>query len=160
VVPDCMELIKQTQNTSSLENKFDEKFDKLMNMMMMMTSSSTNPENPSPLRKKGKPTNLDEKFSQIDTPTRSNTTDPNHPTQHVVNAPTNDLPEEDMTDSDVKQSEQSSQNDETKMDMSYEIDDSDDDGTWITPKERTKERKEKLNDNPYINKWTNQTLKR
>lgn len=128
-----IELMKQSQSTASLESKFDEKFEKLMNMMIMMNSSNTS-ENPSPVRKKGKPTNLDERFSQIDTPTRSNTTESN---QNITEEAMDECPE------DIAM-EQHSQQNENSMDISYETEISnDDEGEWITPKERIKDKKGK-----------------
>jgi hypothetical protein len=152
-----LELIKQNQNTASLENKFDEKFDKLMNMMMMMNASNTN-KNPSPLRKKGRPTNLKENFSQNETPKGSNLPDSNHQHHHDN--------ESDMVDDDSNQQNihgphfnecpkyiaaNQTQTDEHKMDVSCKSENSNKDGDWITPKERNKDRKDKPINNPYIN---------
>jgi hypothetical protein len=166
-----LELIKQSQNMTTLENKFDEKFEKLMNMMMMMNSANSI-ENPSPLRKKGKPTNLDERFSQTKTPTRSNKTDTNENVPQANNF--DSLPEEDMTELDSSHHVIGPKFDEcpeyeimkrhrmetNKMDISCETESSNDEGDWITHKEK-KDKKEKLTarDNPYTNKQNSQNGK-
>jgi hypothetical protein len=61
-----LELIQQQQNTTTLEKKFDK-------LMEMLANGNTNITRESPIRKKGKPNNLETTtFSQIETPTRSN----------------------------------------------------------------------------------------
>jgi hypothetical protein len=61
-----MEELKKQQNTTSLETKFDR-------LLEMLTIDSTQITRESPLRKKGKPNNLEQTaFSQRETPIRSN----------------------------------------------------------------------------------------
>jgi hypothetical protein len=63
-----LEELKQQQNTTSLEMKFD----KLLEMLTIDTNITTRE---SPIRKKGKPNNLEATiYSQTETPTRSNKT--------------------------------------------------------------------------------------
>ena len=60
--------LKQQQNTTSLESKFDK-------LLEMLTIESNITMRESPLRKKGKPNNLEATtYSQTETPTRSNKT--------------------------------------------------------------------------------------
>ena len=61
-----LQIIQQQNNTSSLEKKFD-------SLMEILLNENPTIQRESPIRKKGKPTNLEEtSFSQIETPPRSN----------------------------------------------------------------------------------------
>ena len=65
-----LEELKQQQNTTSLEMKFDK-------LLEMLTIDSNVTMRESPIRKKGKPNNLEATtYSQTETPTRSNKTSP------------------------------------------------------------------------------------
>jgi hypothetical protein len=65
-----LEELKQQQNTTSLEMKFDK-------LLEMLTIDSNGAMRESPIRKKGKPNNLEATtYSQTETPTRSNKTSP------------------------------------------------------------------------------------
>ena len=62
-----LQIIQQQNSTSTLEKKFD-------SLLELLLKDTPTIQRESPIRKKGKPTNLEETtFSQIDTPTRSNT---------------------------------------------------------------------------------------
>jgi len=61
-----LQIIQQQNNTSSLEKKFD-------SLLELLTKQTSTIERESPIRKKGKPTNLEDTiFSQEETPQRSN----------------------------------------------------------------------------------------
>ena len=71
-----LQLIQQQNNTTSLEKKFD-------SLLELLLKDNPTIERESPIRKKGKPTNLEETtFSQIDTPPRSNINHQQEPPSH------------------------------------------------------------------------------
>ena len=113
-----LELIQQQQNTTTLEMKFD----KLMEMLTMDKQHPITSE--SPIRKKGRPNNLENTaFSHTETPTRSNchANDPTEDTpmledsndeepmgphfKETATGNENSFLDEDSTDSDSKEGE-------------------------------------------------------
>ena len=71
-----LQLIQQQNNTTSLEKKFD-------SLLEILLKDTPTTDRESPIRKKGKPTNLEETtFSQIETPPRSNINHQQEPPSH------------------------------------------------------------------------------
>jgi hypothetical protein len=165
-----LEQMKLTQSSTSLETKFDKKFEELKDMMLMMNTERMTTMEPSPIRKKGRPTNLEEQFFQKEMTTRSSiyekTTKNNERSDHTNHDETT---EEEMPD--TNESEQltpqkpytltsaNNSNQQNEMDVSYDSESSYE-GEWITAKEKPKYRKDKKPmSQPKISDMMNKTTK-
>ena len=107
-----LQIIQQQNNTSSLEKKFD-------SLLELLMKDNPTIERESPIRKKGKPTNLEETiFSQEETPPRSNTNQ-RESSQHLAR------------DMEI--------DDEPPMGPHFDINDlSSEDSNWITKEKKSK----------------------